>query len=230
MLPLVLLSLLASCGGVSGFIYLSHTIAHASTPLNTVEDVSITQCAVWCRLSAGCIKWSHDPSSRLCRLWPLHSVDNPLTETAEPLYQPVLPAEFVLSDDPTIAYRQRSFSIVGGNESIVASCLAYDPEAFPAFPHTEQQISYIKTHVTGSYYWIGIWDQQTEGDFRDMTTGQAVQLPAAWWWNSVVDTSTSNNCMTLYSSGLWAVPCTSSHSGHICQYNIQTNGRRPLVE
>ncbi|KAF0302664.1 hypothetical protein FJT64_025247 [Amphibalanus amphitrite] len=132
-----------------------------------------------------------------------------------------------MSDDPTIAYKQRSFSIIGGNVSIISSCQAYDPESFPAFPQTLQQVQYIKTHVTGSYYFVGIWDEETEGVFKDMTTGEIVDLPPSWWWNGAVDTSTSYNCMTLYSSGLYAVGCGTSQNGHICQYNVAENGRRP---
>ncbi|KAF0308398.1 hypothetical protein FJT64_020379 [Amphibalanus amphitrite] len=219
LLSTLLLSLLSSLG-VSGFLYISHTVQHATTPLETVEECSMTQCAVYCHLTDGCVKWSSDPVTRLCQLWPLHSDSNPLTAAAEPLHQPILPEGFIVSDDPSIAYKQRAFSIIGGNVSIISSCRAYDPESFPAFPHTEQQINYLKTHVTGSYYWIGIWDQETEGVFKDMTTGQTVDLPAAWWWNGVVDTSTTSNCMTLYGSGLWAVACDSEHAGHICQHSV----------
>ena len=224
----VMVMLLSLCTCASGFVYLSHTIAHAVTPLQTSADTSVTVCAILCRMTTGCIKWSHDSASRLCSLYPLHSDSNPLTSSPGSVFQPVLPEGFILSDDPTIAYRQRAFSLVGGNASLIASCRAYDPESFPAFPHTQQQVSYIKTHVIGSYFWVGMSDQETEGQWKDMTTGQVATLLPQWWWNSAADTSTSNNCMTLYSGGFWAVPCSGTQDGHICQYNIQPNGRRPL--
>ena len=229
-LPILTLLMLLLSGSTSSFVYLSHTIAHASTPLKTFDDFSITLCAVCCRMTQGCIKWSHDEDTRACKLWPLHSAENPLTTTAGLLYQPSLPEGFIMSDDPTIAYKQRAFSMVGGFGSITSNCQAYDPEAFPAFPNTQQKINYIKANVIGTYFWVGMSDQETEGVWKDMTTGQEVDLPNALWWNGAKDMSTSNNCVTLYSSGFYAVPCESTQGGHICQYNVQTNGRRPQLE
>ncbi|KAF0305280.1 hypothetical protein FJT64_023061 [Amphibalanus amphitrite] len=216
----VLLPLLLSSLAVSGSLYVSHSVQHASRPLKTGGTASLTQCALWCRLTRGCIKWSRDSVTGLCRLWPLHSDSNPLTAAAEPLHQPLLPEGFVLSDDPSIAYRERYVPMVGGNASILASCRAYDPESVPAFPHTERQFNYLKTHITGYYYWIGIWYRPEEGVFADMTTGRTVDLPAELWWNGWVVASASYRCLTLYSAGPWAVGCGSVREGHTCQYSV----------
>ena len=93
---LLLLSLASARGAVETFHYLSYIVEHAREALAD-EFGSLVQCARRCLHTPACVKFSRDHGSGLCRLWPLHSADNPLTADMEPLYQPPLPAGFVRS-------------------------------------------------------------------------------------------------------------------------------------
>ena len=84
--------LLNSCVDSSSVVYQAQVLQHAQTPLKSVPDLTGaggTLCAVQCRIAAGCVQFARDPTTGLCRLWPLHSADNPLTDHTEPLYQAV---------------------------------------------------------------------------------------------------------------------------------------------
>ena len=169
---------------------------------------------------SSCIQWRYDLGARLCRLWPVSSADNPLNQVQELVFQQKIPQGFVVSIDPKIAYAQyRNIGFPGGNESLAALCQKDHPDAIPAFPSTERQITYIQQNIIGRYLYVGIY-RGSDGAFRDMTTDTIMEIPAAWFWNSIEDTDVTNDCLTLYNKGFWAVPCTDAREGYICQYNV----------
>ncbi|KAF0303274.1 hypothetical protein FJT64_024749 [Amphibalanus amphitrite] len=220
MSPLPLLALLITVAAGVGVVYQSNLALHAQVVLKTVGDVpGRTHCALWCRRISSCVSWSYDPATLLCRLWPSPSASNTLTLAHEQVYQRKPPPGFVLSDNPNIAYTQHSFGgITGGISSLTALCQEDHPDAFPAFTSTDQQIAYIKQNSIGKYFYVGIY-RDSSGVFRDMTTNTAVTMSAAWFWDGRLDTDITNNCLTLYYRGFWAVPCTDVREGYTCQYN-----------
>ncbi|KAF0289093.1 hypothetical protein FJT64_012604 [Amphibalanus amphitrite] len=225
MTPLPFLALLTTAAVAAGVVYYPKLSTHAQTSLSAVRGVlGPTLCAIGCRRASGCVGWSYDPATLLCRLWPSPSTSNPLTLAREHVYQRKLPPGFVLSDSPMIAYAQHGL-ITGGISSLTALCREDHPDAFPAFPSTGQQITYLKEHTSHRYYYVGIY-RDSDGVFRDMTTNTAVTMSATWFWDGQVDTDITNDCMTLYYKGFWAVPCTDVQFGHICQYNT-VNGAAP---
>ena len=219
-LPLLLLSALplALCLPDSR-LFLSHHVQHAQNPLRVSGGLSTLQCASWCLRTSGCIKWSLDAAGEPCRLWPLHSSSNALTADREPLYQTKLPEGFAFGTDPAVAYKSRSFQLVGGRTSVVASCREYDPESTPAVPRSQLQYdSMKKLTMTSLWFYIGVWEPETEGEFCDMVSGERVDVPAAWFRYGVVHRSTTNNCMMVSSYGMFTSNCAYQRNGHICEY------------
>ena len=179
------------------------------------ERRSLTQCAIVCHHSAACVKFSRARDSHLCQLWPLHSPTNPLTADKEPLFQPRLPPGFTASENPAIAYRARKFSLQGGKEAIIDSCREYDPEAFPASPRDMDQLDNIRRDLdTGSFLVIGLWDGEEEGVYRDMVTNEHVTVAAR-----IFDADVANDCISMSSLYVYAVPCNSELQGHVCEYH-----------
>ena len=102
--------------GINLTVYLTCSVVHAERPLTTpVVTPSAVTCALLCRRSEDCLKWSRRPEERLCHLWPAHSADNPLTAAAEIVYQYIMPPGYVLSpSDWRVAYRGHGGYFAGG--------------------------------------------------------------------------------------------------------------------
>ena len=102
--------------GINSTVYVTRSVVHAERPLTTpVVTPSAVTCALLCRRSEGCLKWSRRPEERLCHLWPAHSADNPLTAGAEALHQYIMPPGYIRSpSDLRVAYRGHPTESPGG--------------------------------------------------------------------------------------------------------------------
>ena len=155
--------------GIPSTVYVTRSVVHAERPLTVpVVTPSAVTCALLCRRSEGCLKWSRRPEERLCHLWPAHSADNPLTAAAEAVHQYIIPPEYTLSpSDRRVAYRGHATPTPGGY-NLLAKCREDDPGSTPAFPASDEELSTLIS-LPFNELWTGINDIEEEGVFNPAT-------------------------------------------------------------
>ncbi|KAF0289106.1 hypothetical protein FJT64_012576 [Amphibalanus amphitrite] len=179
-----------------------------------------------CHRSEGCLKWSRraeGPAAVLCYLWPTDSADNPLTTTAETVYQFIIPPGYVRSPfDRRVAYGGHRGKTLGGY-GIIARCRQDDPRAIPAFPTTDEQLRGLIS-LPFENYWTGLNDIKEEGVFRDLFNERNITLNPEWYQDVprnffVSAYSGRSDCVLVkVKLGLMNRNCGLTAEGYVCEY------------
>ena len=158
-------------------LFVKRQVQHASTPLKTALLASDLLCSIFCLGTPDCLKWARDPDTSECRLLPLHSADNPLTETAGTLFQRPHPPDYVpMPGGGGVAYRPHTRRTPAG-PVLLELCREDDPEAVPAFITSDDQFNFLMSlTLPYPYQWLSINDFEEEGVYKDLTNSTTVDI------------------------------------------------------
>ncbi|KAF0308735.1 hypothetical protein FJT64_020093 [Amphibalanus amphitrite] len=212
--------------GISSKAYVTRSVVHAERPLVApVATPSAVACAMLCRRSEGCLKWSRraeGAAAALCYLWPIHSADNPLTAAAETVYQYIVPPGYVRSaSGRRVAYRGHA-TVAAGGYGLIEKCREDDPESAPAFPANDEQFYELISMPFGQM-WISINDIKDEGVYRDLFNERNITLKPEWYqhiFNHVFESSTSpaSDCVLIVENhGVINRSCQTT-LGYVCEF------------
>ena len=177
LLPLLLVKLKMTLADDHPALFMKRQVQHASTPLKTAHLASDLQCGIFCLRTPDCLKWARDRDTSDCRLLPIHSADNPLTEATGRLFQRPHPPDYVpMPGSGGVAYRPHS-RLTPAGQVLLKLCREDDPEAVPALITTDDQFNFLMSMpMPYPYQWLSINDFEEEGVYKDLTNSTTVDL------------------------------------------------------
>ena len=89
-----------------------------------------------------------------------------------------------------------------------------------AVPRSEPENQCARQLMVGDDVWLGVTDEETEGQWMGKDGCGRVQPPSSWWMSGEPSGETNSDCIYIHNSGYWADWECPTLSYPLCQLSL----------